>query len=120
FIEAGELERHLARVRRAYRARRDALVAALRDELGEIVQIGPAEAGIHLLALLPPGTDDVALTERARAEGLAIAPLSPHYQSQPRPGLLLGFGAMGEEQLAEGVRRLAPLAREAARLTAGG
>ncbi|HEY8323910.1 MAG TPA: PLP-dependent aminotransferase family protein [Ktedonobacterales bacterium] len=118
FIEAGELERHLARMRRAYRARRDALVAALRDELGDIVQIGPAEAGIHLLALLPPGTDDVALTERARAEGLAIAPLSPHYQSQPRPGLLLGFGAMDEEQLTEGVRRLAPLAREAARLAA--
>ncbi|HEX5571681.1 MAG TPA: PLP-dependent aminotransferase family protein, partial [Ktedonobacterales bacterium] len=114
FIEAGELERHLARMRRVYRARRDALVAALREELGEIVQVGPAEAGIHLLALLPEGTDDVALAERAREQGLAIAPLSPHYQAQARPGLLLGFGAMGEEQLAEGVRRLAPLARAAA------
>jgi GntR family transcriptional regulator/MocR family aminotransferase len=119
FIEAGELERHLARVRRAYRARRDALVASLRDELDGVVQIGPAEAGIHLLALLPPGTDDVALTERARAEGLAIAALSPHYQAQPRSGLLLGFGAMSEVQLAEGVRRLAPLAREAARQARG-
>ena len=114
FIEAGELERHLARMRRVYRGRRDALVAALREELGEIVQVGPAEAGIHLLALLPEGTDDVALAERAREQGLAIAPLSPHYQAQARPGLLLGFGAMGEEQLAEGVRRLAPLARAAA------
>ena len=114
FIEAGELERHLARMRRVYRGRRDALVAALREELGEIVQVGPAEAGIHLLALRPEGTDDVALAERAREQGLAIAPLSPHYQAQARPGLLLGFGAMGEEQLAEGVRRLAPLARAAA------
>ncbi len=115
FIEAGELERHLARVRRVYRARRDALVAALRAELGDIAQIGPAEAGIHLLATLPAGTDDVALAEQARAHGLAVAALSPHYQAQARPGLLLGFGALNEEQLAEGVRRLAPLARAAAR-----
>ena len=113
FIEAGELERHLARMRRVYRARRDALVAALHDELGEIVQVGPADAGMHLLASLPAGVDDVALAERARAHGLAIAALSPHYQAQPRPGLLLGFGAMNEDQLTEGVRRLAPLAREA-------
>jgi len=114
FIEAGELERHLARVRRVYRARRDALVAALQSELGDIVQVGPAEAGIHLLATLPAGTDDVALAEQARARGLAIAALSPHYQAQPQSVLLLGFGALNEEQLAEGVRRLAPLARAAA------
>ncbi len=114
FIEAGELERHLARMRRVYRGRRDALVAALHAELGEIAQIGPAEAGIHLLATLPAGTDDVALAEQARAQGLAIAPLSQHYQAQARSGLLLGFGAMHEEQLTEGVRRLAPLVRAAA------
>ncbi|HZC04283.1 MAG TPA: PLP-dependent aminotransferase family protein [Ktedonobacterales bacterium] len=118
FIEAGELERHLARVRRVYRARRDALVAALHAELGEIAQIGPAEAGIHLLATLPSGVDDVALAQQARTRGLAIAPLSPHYQAQARPGLLFGFGAMNEDQLTEGVRRLAPLARDAARLAA--
>lgn len=120
FIEAGELERHLARVRRVYRARRDALTAALREELGDIAQIGPAEAGMHLLATLPEGTDDVTLSERARAHGLAIAALSPHYQASGRPGLLLGFGAMTEDQLAAGVRRLAPLAREAVREVAGG
>ena len=119
FIEAGELERHLARMRRVYRARRDALVAALQTELGEIVRVGPADAGMHLLASLPAGVDDVALAERARACGLAIAALSPHYQAQPRPGLLLGFGAMNEDQLAEGVRRLAPLAREVVALAAG-
>lgn len=115
FIEAGELERHLARVRRVYRARRDALVAALRAELGDIAKIGPAEAGIHLLVTFPQGTDDVALAEQARARGLAIAALSPHYQTQGRPGLLLGFGALDEERLTEGVRLLAPLAREATR-----
>ncbi len=111
FIEAGELERHLARVRRIYRARRDALTEVLRAELGDIVSIGPAEAGMHLLAGLPAGTDDVALAEEARLAGIAVPPLSPHYATAPQQGLLLGFGAMPEERLAEGVRRLAPLVR---------
>lgn len=115
FIESGELERHLARVRRIYRARRDALTAALHDELDGYVSIGPAEAGIHLLAGLPAGVDDTALTARARTLGLAIAPLSPHYQDVTRsqPGLLLGFGALNEERLRTGVHLLAPLVREA-------
>ncbi len=111
FIEAGELERHLARVRRLYRARRDALVAALRAELSGLVTIGRAEAGIHLCAGLPSGVDDVALAREALAAGIGLSPLSPYYLAAPRPGLLLGFGAMPEERLAEAVHRLAPLVR---------
>lgn len=116
FIEAGELERHLARMRRLYRTRRDTLVAALREHLGDLISIGPADAGIHLLARLPAGVDDVALVAEAHHHGIACMPLSPHYQgaAQPSlPGLLLGFGGMPEERLAEGVRLLAPLVRGA-------
>ncbi len=109
FIEAGELDRHLARVRRIYRARRDALVEALHVELGDVLAVGPAEAGIHLLAGLPDGTGDIAIADAARQAGIALSPLSPHYRHDPRPGLLLGFGAMPEERLREGVRRLAPI-----------
>ena len=116
FIEAGELERHLARVRRLYRARRDALVVALHAELGDLgdlVHIGPAEAGIHLLARLPKGVDDVALAAEALRVGVAFQPLSPHYQHAAQSGMLLGFGAMNEDRLAEGMRLLAPLVRKA-------
>lgn len=113
FIEAGELERHLARMRRLYRTRRDALVAALREHLDDLITIGPADAGIHLLARLPDGVDDVALVAEAASHGIACMPLSPHYQGAAKPGLLLGFGGMPEPRLAEGVRQLAPLVRAA-------
>jgi GntR family transcriptional regulator/MocR family aminotransferase len=116
FIDAGELERHLARMRRLYRARRDALVATLRTTLGDLVTIGLAEAGIHLLLGLPAGANDVAVSAAAREQGIGVTPLSPHYFHQARSGLLLGFGAMSEEQLARGIERLAPLIeREVAR-----
>lgn len=114
FIEAGELERHLARVRRLYRSRRDALTESLRRELGDVVAVGPAEAGIHLLATLPDGTNDTQLAERAREHGIHFMPLSPHYQARPRPGMLLGFGGMAEDQLDAAIRRLAPLVRDEA------
>ena len=113
FIEAGELERHLARMRRLYRARRDALTAALHEHLGDLITIGPADAGIHLLARLPDGVNDEALVAKAHHHGVACMPLSPHYQIHAQPGLLLGFGGMPEERLAEGVRQLAPLVRQA-------
>jgi GntR family transcriptional regulator/MocR family aminotransferase len=113
FIEAGELERHLARVRRLYRARRDALVGALREEIGDVLTIGPGEAGIHLLADLPEGTNDEALAAAARTRDIAFMPLSPHCAQTPRSGMLLGFGALPEERLVEGVRLLAPLVRAA-------
>ncbi len=45
FIESGELERHLARVRRLYRARRDALTAALREELDGYREHWPGGGG---------------------------------------------------------------------------
>lgn len=115
FIESGEFERHLARVRRIYRSRRDALVGALQENLGDIVTIGPSDAGIHLLAGLPTGVDDVALAVEAERTGIEFTPLSPHYGALPRPGMLLGFGAMPEEQLAEGIRMLEPIVRAAAR-----
>jgi GntR family transcriptional regulator/MocR family aminotransferase len=75
--------------------------------------VGPAEAGIHLLVGLPQGVDDVALAAEAQRSGIELSPLSPHYSSTPAPGILLGFGAMHEEQLAAGVRLLAPLVRSA-------
>jgi GntR family transcriptional regulator/MocR family aminotransferase len=120
FIEAGELERHLARVRRLYRARRDALVAALEEELGGVIAIGPAEAGIHLLARLRDGADDVALEYAARGAGVAVNALSPHFRPPNHPesarrvssGLLLGFGALDEEHLRQAARLLAPLIRQ--------
>lgn len=114
FIETGELERHLARMRRLYRARRDALFRAVQATLDDLVTLGPAEAGIHVLATLPVGTDDVALAARAAAEGIAFTPLSPHYQHAARPGMLLGFGALDEQRITAGMRQLAPLVRAAA------
>jgi GntR family transcriptional regulator/MocR family aminotransferase len=116
FIESGELERHLVRLRRVNRSRRDALVAALTAGLGDAAMIGQADAGNHLLLRLPPGVTDEEVVREARGQGIAVAALSPHYRGSARNGLLVGFGAHPEERLREAANALAALIRQAPRV----
>jgi GntR family transcriptional regulator/MocR family aminotransferase len=71
FLAEGHFARHIRRMRRIYAERRAALVEALAAEFGSAWEIGLQESGMHLIAHLPSGSDDVALAERAAAEGLA-------------------------------------------------
>jgi DNA-binding transcriptional MocR family regulator len=44
--------------------------------------------------------DDVAITLRARENGVVVTPLSLHYrQSPPRQGLILGYTALEQPAL---------------------
>jgi GntR family transcriptional regulator/MocR family aminotransferase len=116
FIESGELERHLVRLRRINRSRRDALVTALTEALGDATPIGQADAGNHLLLRLPDGVSDLAVAEAARDRGVAVTALSPHYRGAARQGLLVGFGALSEERLTEAAYALVAAIRKASRV----
>ena len=71
FIERGELDRHLRRMRLRYRRRRDALIAALERHLPEL-DITGAAAGLHITLALPEGADAAAIVDRAAARGVAL------------------------------------------------
>ncbi|BFI96510.1 MAG: PLP-dependent aminotransferase family protein [Rhodanobacter sp.] len=107
FIREGHFARHIRRMRMLYAARRAALQAAIRQYLPDALQVIGAEAGMQLTALLPAGTDDVALSRRAAEAGVSVRPLSPCYHgAAKRSGLILGYGSVDEPAIAEGVRRL--------------
>jgi GntR family transcriptional regulator/MocR family aminotransferase len=111
FLATGGYDRHLRRARRAQRLRRDATVAALHRYLPEAAVSGVA-AGLHLVAELPPGTDDVAIADRAGAAGLGPVPLSTLYARRGGPpGLVLGYAAHSPDELTGTVRLLARLVR---------
>ncbi|MDP8921860.1 MAG: PLP-dependent aminotransferase family protein [Chloroflexota bacterium] len=115
FIEAGQFEAHLRRMRRVYRARRAILLDALARELGGIAEPGPSEAGLYVLVRLAPGVDEMAVARRAAQLGVAVYPAAPYYAHLvDRPGLVLGYAALDEAQIAAGIRRLARAVREAA------
>ena len=53
FIEDGQLERHIRRMRMLYADRQAALIDAARRELGGLLDLTPSEAGMHLVGWLP-------------------------------------------------------------------
>ncbi|WP_158277295.1 PLP-dependent aminotransferase family protein [Opitutus sp. ER46] len=114
FIAEGHFERHLRRMRNRYREGRDALFAAARRHLGTKLNLQPTEAGIHAVGFLPASADDVRVQRRAAEAGINVTALSPFYLQGPaRPGLLLGFAAPSEVQIARGMETLARVLRPA-------
>ena len=106
FLERGQLDRHLRRTRAVYRARRDALVAALERLLPECRPAGVA-AGLHLVVHLPAGTDERAVLDVARSRGLGLSGISEHRVEPGPPALLLGYGRLPEPAVEPAVRLLA-------------
>jgi GntR family transcriptional regulator / MocR family aminotransferase len=112
FLTSGELDRHLRRQRTVYRARRDALIAALAKALPEATVFG-ISAGLHATVGLPH-TDDVrAIQEEASRRGIAVS-LMLHNCIKTRgapPTLLLGYAGVSEASIRVGVTELAAAVR---------
>ena len=107
FIQEGHLARHIRRMRVLYMERRKTLVAALRAQFADRLEILGADAGMHVVALLPRGVDDVAVSRRAASQGIAALSLSTCYVTPPdRGGVVLGYGGATLHQIRAGVRRL--------------
>lgn len=103
FLRDGHFSAHIKRARKRVKAARDALVEALRE--GPFAVSTP-EQGLHLVAELPPGADDVSLAKRAKEIGFGAKALSPLYLGVPaRRGLVIGFSGFPPEVMADAARR---------------
>jgi GntR family transcriptional regulator / MocR family aminotransferase len=106
-IATGELEHHIRLVRKRQRARRDALLGAVRSQLPQ-ARVQGVPAGLHLLITFPAlDLDDTELAERIHQAGVLVHPLSWHRQRPGPPGLVLGYAAHTPDQLREAARRIA-------------
>ncbi|PRH81149.1 GntR family transcriptional regulator [Streptomyces solincola] len=74
-MESGALERHLRTVRARHRRRRDAMIAALAEQLPGAVVHGAA-AGLHLTVGYASDVPDTELAAAALARGVKCHPLS--------------------------------------------
>ena len=107
FIREGHFARHIRRMRMLYMERRRSLVNAIQIQMGDTLEVIGAEAGMHLVALLPPGTDDVAVSMKAVQMGISAMPLSTCYLEPPkRCGMILGYGGANPRQIHDGIRKL--------------
>ena len=109
FIASGHLASHLARAARTYAARRRALIAGLR---GTGLRITGVDAGLHLVADLPAGTDEVQVQRRLAEAGLAVDVLG-QFSTAPleRRALVCGYALLPETQAAAAAAAIAGCAR---------
>ena len=113
-VESGALERQLRSLRLRHRDRRDAAVAAVRRHLPGC-EIDGVAAGLHLVVRLPEHVDDTDLAARARAEGIAVQPLSRHRATPGPPGLVLGYGPHPPSTMEQAIAVIASLVETSTR-----
>ena len=107
FMADGLFVRHLRRATREYGARRAVILAALRRDFAERLEVVPSTAGLHLAAWPKGDVDVAALVERAAAAGVGVVDLAEYHGFGPgRPGLALGYGRIEQDRIEEGLRLL--------------
>ncbi len=114
FIREGHFDRHLRHLRQEYGARRQALVTALANYLGEQVHYAQDAAGLHVMVYLNEALNEREVVRMAAVHGVRVYPGEFYHLQRPfPPSILLGFSGLAEEEIAEGVRRLASAVRAA-------
>ncbi len=97
YLNAGALRLHTQRMRNRYRRRRTQVVAALADLPGTTVY--PMDGGLH--AVVRASRPEPELVEALSAAGVGVSPLSEYWSgSSTQPGIVFGFGAVSEPDLA--------------------
>jgi GntR family transcriptional regulator/MocR family aminotransferase len=106
-MTGGDFDRHLRRMRAAYRERLEALQDAAERFGRGALRLVPVKTGLHAIAHLD-SVDAERVWKEAAARGVEVTPLSTYYFGRRRPinGLVLGFGAVRAEALAAGMQRL--------------
>jgi len=109
FIEDGEFARHLRRMRRVYAVRRDVIVDTLSRTFEGELRVVPSVAGLHIAAVAPQASVErmADVARRAADLDVAVQALGSFAHDVPStPGLVLGYGAIAEDRIGEGLRRL--------------
>ena len=97
----GELDRHLRRMRSRYRARREAMLAALAHHLPD-ARVEGIPAGTFALVSLDERADLAGILSAAAARGVGVQPADAE-----APALVLGYGNLAEPAIERGIALLA-------------
>ena len=107
-IEDGELQRHVARVRRVYANRREILARSLRRAFGDGVEFTLAPGGMALWVRLRMSVDVEAWARRSVERGVSWYTGRRYaFDGRPRPFARFSFAWLNERELPEAVRRMA-------------
>lgn len=112
FIAAGHFQRHIRRMRRAAVNRRDALLAGWPEHISGCSPMPKPLAGLHVSVTVESLARERELIAKAESVGVELSPLSDYWLPDSdtpvdnRAGLVLGFAAVPEADIASALARL--------------
>lgn len=113
FIRRGLLVKHIAKMRKTYARRLDALDAALKKHMPEGTRWTKPSGGMCLWLELPPGFDSSELLIHVRERGVLFAPGRYFFLQNPQPNTLrMSFSNVDEKRSARGVAIFADVLRQ--------
>ncbi|MFD0693228.1 PLP-dependent aminotransferase family protein [Paenibacillus sp. GCM10027628] len=108
FIAEGYLERHIMKMKKIYKQRRDFLIESLQSTFSNRVNISGYTTGLHLIAQFPGFHFTRQLLDEIKEAGVNVYPVEDHanVKDKHQDKLILGYGHLSEDQIKEGVIRL--------------
>jgi GntR family transcriptional regulator / MocR family aminotransferase len=103
-VDDGRYDRHLRKVRRRYRDRRDTLLEGLVGA-GIDRRVEGVAAGMQAVLRLDDRVDDTAVVAQLHERGVEVVALSRYAVRSPARGLVIGFGQPRADEL----RQAAPI-----------
>jgi DNA-binding transcriptional MocR family regulator len=114
FSKDGGLDRHIERIKAAYSKRRDTMIEALRENFNDGTTWTEPEGGLFLWVKLPEGKSANDLIMTALENKVAYVPGMYFFSEKPDDTTMrINFCNATEENIKEGVRRLARVFKEA-------
>ncbi|QNK56862.1 PLP-dependent aminotransferase family protein [Paenibacillus sp. PAMC21692] len=108
FMEEGYFDRHIRRMRKIYRKRRETLASNLRKHLPQARILGES-AGMHLVVEVPGIRFTEERMARIALEGVHVYAVE-HYalvRGRHENRIVMGYGGLTPQDIADGVERLA-------------
>ncbi len=111
FMERGHFERHIRRMKKLYRQRRDTLSDCINScGLKNIVSLSGLDAGLHVLMKVRNSMTERRLVQSAEENDVRVYGLSEYYSFRkdniPESFVVAGYSGLNEEEIAHGTERL--------------
>jgi len=114
FLSSGRLDENLSKSIELYKSKRDLLLGLLEEHMPDGVSWTHPEGGLFLFLTMPEGFDAVKFYDTALDAGVAyVAGEFFHPDSSGKNTMRMNFSFMTHERIAEGVKLLASLLKEA-------
>ena len=111
FLSGGWFEKHINRMRKSYRTRRNRIIALLEDSpIADRITILEQDAGLHFLLRIDTQKTDAQLTALCAEAGIRVMALSDYYEdavpSWAERCLVVNYSGLEEEQLSAALKKL--------------